>query len=125
MVISNESDLSYYESSGDKLDAKLSTRLLESIFFKNSPLHDGAVLIQQDTIKAARCVLPVTENDAFPAHLGMRHRSAVGITEVSDSIAIIVSEESGSVSYAKSGKLRQNLTEEELYKLLKKDFRKA
>lgn len=125
MVISNESDLSFYESSGDKIEAKLSSRLLESIFFKNSPLHDGAVVIQQDTIKAVRCVLPVTENDAFPPHLGMRHRAAVGVTEVSDCIAIIVSEESGTVSYARSGKLRQKLSEEELYKLLKKDFRKA
>lgn len=125
MVISNDSDLSFYESSGDRIDGRLSSRLLENIFFKNSPLHDGAVIIQQDTIKAARCVLPVTENDAFPPHLGMRHRAAVGVTEVSDCIAVIVSEETGNVGYARSGKLRQSVTQDELLKLLRKDFKKA
>lgn len=118
MVISRSSDLSFYESSGDLMGADVSKRLLESIFFKNSPLHDGAVIIKDNKIKAARCVLPVTENTELPAHYGMRHRAALGITEQSDAISIIVSEETGSISMAIDGKIHYNITPEGLEQLL-------
>ncbi|MFN0187271.1 MAG: diadenylate cyclase, partial [Bacteroidia bacterium] len=80
IIIARSSDLKFYESTGDLMDADVSKRLLESIFFKNSPMHDGAVIIENNKVKAARCVLPVTENTDLPAHYGMRHRAALGIT---------------------------------------------
>ncbi len=125
IVLSNDSDLSFYSSTGDTLDANVSARLLENIFFKNSPLHDGAVIIAKDKIVAARCVLPVTENENFPAAFGMRHRAAVGISEVSNGIVLIVSEETGKVSYAKGGKLNTNVSKEELTKFLSKDYKNS
>ena len=97
-------------------------RSLESIFFKNSPLHDGAVIIRNNKIKAARCVLPVTDNNELPAHLGMRHRAALGITEQSDAISIIVSEETGAISVAKNGVLENNLTFQELENYLQIEY---
>ena len=123
IVLSNDSDLSFYSSTGDLLEANVNTRLLENIFFKNSPLHDGAVIIAKDKIVAARCVLPVTENENFPPALGMRHRAAAGISEVSNCIVLIVSEETGKVSYSKGGRLKTNVTKEELTKFLSKDYR--
>lgn len=125
IVLSNDSDLSFYSSTGDTLDANVSSRLLENIFFKNSPLHDGAVIIAKDKIVAARCVLPVTENENFPAALGMRHRAAAGISEVSNCIVLIVSEETGKVSYAKGGRLKTNVSKEELIKFLSKDYKNS
>ena len=103
------------------MDAEVSKRLLESIFFKNSPMHDGAVIIENNKIKAARCVLPVTENTDLPAHYGMRHRAALGITEQSDAISIIVSEETGNISMAVDGKMHYNISPEELEELLTKE----
>lgn len=123
IVLGNSSDLSFYTSTGDSLDANVNTRLIENIFFKNSPLHDGAVIIEKDKIVAARCVLPVTENESFPPHLGMRHRAAAGISEMADCIVLIVSEETGTVGYAKNGKLRTNISKEDLNKLLSKDYK--
>ncbi len=114
IVISKKNDLKFYINTGEMLDARLSKRLLESIFFKNSPLHDGAIIITGNKIKAARCILPVTENPDFPAHLGMRHRAAVGITEISDAIAIVVSEQTGSVSFIAGGNIYANLNDIEL-----------
>ena len=96
---------------------------IESIFYKNSPMHDGAVIVRNNSIISARCVLPVTNNEDFPAHLGMRHRAAVGITEESDSIAIIVSEETGEISYVKDGDLFTNRTSEQLEQFLNRIFR--
>jgi DNA integrity scanning protein DisA with diadenylate cyclase activity len=117
-VVARSTDLKFYESTGDFIDADVSKRLLESIFFKNSPLHDGAVIIEKNKIKAARCVLPVTENTDLPAHYGMRHRAALGITEQTDAISIIVSEETGTISIAIDGKIFYNLTSEELERQL-------
>jgi uncharacterized protein (TIGR00159 family) len=125
IVLSNGSDLSFYSSTGDTLDANVNTRLIENIFFKNSPLHDGAVIISKDKIVAARCVLPVTENEKFPASLGMRHRAAAGVSEASNCIVIIVSEETGKVSYATGGKLKTNVSKEEIVKFLSKDYKIA
>ncbi|MGL5888404.1 MAG: diadenylate cyclase, partial [Bacteroidia bacterium] len=93
---------------------------LESIFFKNSPLHDGAVIISGNIIRAARCVLPVTENNDFPAHLGMRHRASVGITENSDAVAVAVSEQTGEIAFARDGQMEGNISPEKLKELLEK-----
>ena len=122
IILTNHSDLSFYIATGDKIESNLSARILENIFFKNSPLHDGAVIIDQNKIIAARCVLPVTDKEDFPPQLGMRHRAAAGITELSDCIAIVVSEETGTVSYVKFGKIKRFLTQEEITKLLARDF---
>jgi uncharacterized protein (TIGR00159 family) len=121
IVITRSTDMNFYESTGDIMDAEVSKRLLESIFFKNSPLHDGAVIIENDKIKAARCVLPVTDNTELPAHYGMRHRAAIGITEQTDAISVIVSEETGNISVAIDGKLQANISPDELERILTKE----
>ena len=123
IVIARATDLKFYASTGDLMDAEVSKRLIESIFFKNSPLHDGAILVEGNKIKAARCVLPVTENADLPAHLGMRHRAALGISEQSDAIAIVVSEETGEIAMAVEGEITTNLSPEELEKKLQKQLR--
>jgi uncharacterized protein (TIGR00159 family) len=123
IVLTTHNDLKFYANTGDIIDAKVSVRILESIFYKNSPLHDGAVIISHNKIAGARCVLPVTEQDSFPAHLGMRHRAAVGITESTDAIAIIVSEQTGEISFSKSGKLQTNISVDELRIFLEKEFK--
>lgn len=122
IIITKNNDLKFYANTGDTIDAKVSVRMIESIFYKNSPLHDGAIIISNNTIVAARCVLPVTENADFPAHLGMRHRAAVGITENTDAIAIVVSEQTGEISFSKEGELKHTLTQERLKELLEKEF---
>jgi len=122
IVLARKSDLEFYESTGDIMEAEVSKRLLESIFFKNSPLHDGAVIIEDNKIKAARCILPVTENTDLPAHYGMRHRAALGITEQTDAISIIVSEETGTISMAIDGQISYNISPEELERQLAEAF---
>jgi diadenylate cyclase len=123
IVITTGNELKFYVNTGDILNAKVSVRMIESIFYKNSPLHDGSIIISNNTIVGARCVLPVTEHSNFPAHLGMRHRAAVGITEDTDAIAIVVSEQTGGISYAKSGELKQGLIPEKLRELLEQEFK--
>ncbi|MBC8265876.1 MAG: TIGR00159 family protein [Flavobacteriales bacterium] len=118
LVITHADDLAFFSESGVQIQAKISIPLLKSIFFKNSPLHDGAVIVNDNKIIAARCVLPVTNNTDFPAYLGMRHRAAVGISEESDAVVIIVSEQNGKISFAKEGELTLNCTIEKLEKLL-------
>ena len=122
MVLAKSSELKYYSNTGDIMDAEISQRLIESIFFKNSPMHDGAIIIVNNKIKAARCVLPVTENVELPAHLGMRHRAAIGITEQSDALAITVSEETGEISIAHEGQIQINVNLDELEKVLREEF---
>lgn len=122
IVIARNTDLKFYASTGDLMDADVSKRLIESIFFKNSPMHDGAIIISENKIKAARCVLPVTDNQDLPAHYGMRHRAALGISEQSDAIAVIVSEETGAISVALDGELKADITPEELDSILKKEL---
>jgi len=122
IVITRENELQPYIDTGQVLDAKISGPLLESIFFKNGPLHDGAVVITGDIIRAARCILPVSTSSEIPASMGLRHRAAVGITEKSDAIAIIVSEERGQISYSIEGKLKNNVTPSELNDFLEKIF---
>jgi len=113
MVISSNTELKFYAESGDIMDAQLSKRLLISIFNKYSPLHDGAVIIYNGKVKAARCILPVTERDV-PAQFGLRHRAAIGMSEATDTLVLIVSEETGQVSLAKNGKILHNLSFQEI-----------
>ena len=124
IVLTRNSDLAVYVNSGEAIDSGLSERMLENIFFKNSPLHDGAVIINGNRIVAARCVLPVTEKEQFPTHYGMRHRAAVGITESTDAIAISVSEQTGGVSLSINGTIRADLTEEKLKQYLEQEMGK-
>ena len=109
IVFSRDSELKFYAETGDRLDAEVSKRLLLSIFSKNSPLHDGAVILHQGRIRAARCVLPVSENDHLPAHFGLRHRSAVGMSELTDTLVLAISEETGRLILARNGKILQGL----------------
>ena len=105
-------------NSGEVINANISQRLIENIFFKNSPLHDGAMVISHKRIKAAGCILPVSHNEDIPRQLGLRHRAALGITQKSDALAITVSEETGEISAAFNGKFHLNLSREELERLL-------
>lgn len=114
IILATKSDLGFYIKTGELMEANISSNILESIFYKNSPLHDGAVIISSGKIMAARCVLPITEREDFPSHLGMRHRAAVGITENTDALAIIVSEQTGEISITKGGKIDRNLNIEKL-----------
>ncbi|MBD0403452.1 MULTISPECIES: diadenylate cyclase CdaA [unclassified Flammeovirga] len=114
IVISKDSDLQFYADTGDYVDAKISKRLILSIFFKNSPMHDGACLIYNNRIQAARCILPVSENPNIPATMGLRHRAGIGMTEDTNAIVLIVSEETGQMSFIKSGKIDHNLSAMEL-----------
>jgi len=116
IVFSKDSELKFYAESGDIIDAFMSKRLLLSIFNKNSPLHDGAVIVYNGKIKAARCVLPVSESDSLSAQFGLRHRAALGMSEVTDTITLIVSEETGQLSLARNGQLDHNLSPQELRK---------
>ncbi|GAB3646683.1 diadenylate cyclase CdaA [Echinicola sediminis] len=117
MVISRNSELKFYAESGDLIDAVVSKRLLISIFNKYSPLHDGAVIIYNGKVKAARCILPVTEKEV-PAHFGLRHRAAIGMSEATDTLVLIVSEETGQVSMAKNGNILHNLSFQEVREIL-------
>jgi len=123
IVVTRKSDLKFFIATGEVVDSGLSSRMLENIFFKNSPLHDGAVIIEDNRIVSARCVLPVTERDNFPAHLGMRHRAAVGVTENTDALAIVVSEQTGAVSLTIHGEIKPELSREKLLFLLEKNTR--
>lgn len=114
IVFSRDSGLKFYAESGDILDAVLSKRILLSIFNKYSPLHDGAVIIFNGRIKAARCILPVTENDNLPAQFGLRHRAAIGMSETTDTLVLVVSEETGQLSIAWNGRMLHNLSPQEI-----------
>ena len=105
IVLTRQDNLTHIVETGDQIDAIVSHRLLENIFFKNSPLHDGAVIISGDRIIAARCTLPLTARTNVPAHYGMRHKAAIGASEESDCRVIVVSEETGTISLAVDGKI--------------------
>ncbi len=122
LVFAKYFDEQYYQNSGELVEARISKRLLESIFQKYSPLHDGAVIISENKIRCASCILPLTENDQLPPQFGLRHRAGIGISEMSDAAAVIVSEETGEIAYAKQGRVKMNLSFMELEKLLNKDF---
>lgn len=122
IVFAKYYDEQFFQNSGEIIEARISKRLLESIFQKHSPLHDGAVIISENRIKCASSILPLTENEKLPPQFGLRHRAGIGITEMSDAVAVIVSEETGEISYAKQGRVKMNISYTELDKLLTKDF---
>ena len=105
IVISHNAVIDEIINTGDKINANVHRRLLLNLFFKNSPLHDGAVIISRDKIVAARCTLPITERRDIPANFGMRHKAAIGITEDTDADAIVVSEETGRISFVSRGEV--------------------
>lgn len=123
IIITRNTELGSFERTGELINAKVSTSLLESIFFKNSPLHDGGLIINKNTIIAARCVLPVSDLVNLPVHMGLRHRAAASLTEMTDALAITVSEETGKISYFKQGRLKENIQLEELDAYLKRDLK--
>jgi diadenylate cyclase len=123
IVIAQRNELAQYITTGQPIDAPISEVLIETIFFKNSPLHDGAVVIIGDKIRAARCILPVSNKASIPPFYGLRHRAAVGITEKSDAIAIIVSEERGELAYSYEGRLFENASPANLSEFMENLFK--
>lgn len=118
IVIKRKNTLTEIENTGVIIDAKVTAPLLMNIFFKNSPLHDGAVIIGDERIVAAKCILPSTQSDV-PFNFGMRHRAAVGMSEASDAVIVVVSEETGGISVVKNGLAKSNLTPQLLTEELK------
>ncbi len=114
IVFTKNTPLKFYAESGDVINAEVSKRLLMAIFNKNSPLHDGAVILYHGKISAARCILPISEMDDLPAQYGLRHRAALGMSEVTDTLVLVVSEETGQYSLARNGKMMHNLSLQEL-----------
>jgi len=114
IIVTRENNLDDYVQTGEIINSQTSRELIETIFFKNTPLHDGALIINRQTMVAARCILPISRREDIPSYLGLRHRSAIGITELTDSIAIVVSEQTGSMSYCIVGKIKQNVSYKEL-----------
>ena len=107
---------------GDLIDATINQRLIENIFFKNSPLHDGAMVVSKKRIKAAGCILPVSHDLDIPKELGLRHRAAMGISQETDAVAVVVSEETGGISVVVRGNFRLRLSAEELESILTKEL---
>jgi len=120
LVFTNAPNLEGLYTSGVELDADVSMQLLISIFNPKSPLHDGAAIIKDDKIMAASCVLPVSSNPRIPQHLGLRHRAAVGISENTNVMAFIISEESGKISYARNGDVMEDISLDKMHQLLHK-----
>lgn len=122
IVVERNTPLDDIVMTGDTIDANINQRLIENIFFKNSPLHDGAMVISNKRVKAAGCILPVSHDLNIPKELGLRHRAALGISQESDAIAIVVSEETGGISIATKGEFRLRLSAEEMESILTKEL---
>ena len=122
IVIERLTDLDVFAATGDLVDGYLSSRLIEAIFFKNSPMHDGAMIIRNNRIDSARCILPSSDNPYIPAHLGLRHRAAMGLSEHSDALIIVVSEETGKISVVENGELETLASPGELAERLKSEM---
>lgn len=122
IVLTKKSDLINITSAGDSIEAEISSILINSIFFKNSPLHDGAIVISGNKIKSARCILPLSDNKDLPSKYGLRHRAAIGLTQVTDAVVIVVSEETGDIAFVIEGNIQSELTANKLKELLKKEF---
>jgi len=121
IVIKRNTSLDFVKTSGDSMDMLVNKPILESVFYKNSPLHDGAMIIEDNHIVATRVILPVS-NSNMPLRFGLRHRAAVGITEKTDAVALVVSEETGKLSYIKNGEFVIFKTREELEEKIKRDL---
>ncbi len=117
IVLSGSENLKEYTETGERLDAIVSARLIENIFFKNTPLHDGALIIRDGKMIAAACILPVSKDQSIPQHYGLRHRAALGLAEKSDATCIVVSEETGRISVAEDGAIRE-VKEDDLFLVL-------
>lgn len=117
MIITRQNELAQFIRTGQEINSSLSSSLIENIFFKNSPLHDGAMIITGQQIKAAGCIMPVSKKQVN-RHIGLRHRAAIGISEVSDCIAVVVSEETGYISYAILGDITYNVSVQDLQSML-------
>ena len=122
IVFARDQRLDEYAKTGTTIDAQVSDQLIRNIFFKNSPLHDGAMIIRDGRIASAGCVLPLSTNENLPPELGTRHRAGVGMSEATDAVVVIVSEENGSISVAAGGMLKRSLELETLDKLLRQDL---
>lgn len=122
IVVERQTKIGEIIKTGVQLEASITSELITNIFYPNTPLHDGAIVIRDNKIKAASCFLPLTDNPNLSKELGTRHRAALGITEISDAIAIVVSEESGKISFALNGGLTRNLTPDTLRKALNKNL---
>jgi DNA integrity scanning protein DisA with diadenylate cyclase activity len=122
IVIERGAPLEDIIDTGDVIDANINQRLIENIFFKNSPLHDGAMIISNKRITAAGCILPVSHYRDIPKELGLRHRAAMGISQESDAIAVVVSEETGRISVAVKGQFHLRLSAEELESILTREI---
>lgn len=122
IIFLRQNESSEIIATGERIDATASAALIETLFFKNSPLHDGAVIVRGNNIIAARCILPVSSNNSIDPNLGLRHRSAIGMTEQNDSIAVIVSEETGAISYAEAGVIRHDVSPLQLRQFLEKSL---
>lgn len=118
IVIQRKIPLTDYEATGDIIDADINVRLIENIFFKNSPLHDGAMIIADNKIKSVGCILPVSRDMDIPKNLGLRHRAALGMSQTTDAVCVVVSEETGGISVAIEGKFKIKLTAPELDHIL-------
>ena len=114
IVLQHANSLNRYIETGDQLGAAINRRLIENIFFKNTPLHDGAMILSSNSILAARCTLPITENPDVPPQFGMRHKAALGLSETTDASIIVVSEETGEISFVEQGKMKHGLGINEL-----------
>ena len=122
IVFARKTPLKDIIETGERIDAIVSRDLIENIFFKNSPLHDGALIIENHKIAAARCILPVSKDDKIPSGLGLRHRSAIGSTTLTDAIAVIVSEQTGQISFCKNGEIVQNISPIVLEQMLNEEL---
>lgn len=118
IVLTRTSELKDFQHTGDIINSDYSTQLIETIFFKNTPLHDGAMIADRTKIHAAACILPVSQNMDIPKSFGLRHRSALGITEATDAVAIVVSEESGKITFFDHGVVEHDISVERLTDLL-------
>jgi TIGR00159 family protein len=124
IVLEQEMSLGMYEQTGEMINADVSTRLIENIFFKNTPLHDGAMIISRDKIKAAGCILPISQDPNIPKQFGLRHRAGLAISQETDAMVVIVSEERGKISFMKGGHIYPNINADKLQELLSEPFNK-
>jgi uncharacterized protein (TIGR00159 family) len=122
IVIRRQTNLDFVKNTGDEMNIIINEPIIESIFYKNSPLHDGALVIEGNKITATRAILPVSNDRKIPLRFGLRHRAAVGITEKTDALALVVSEESGQISYIKNGEFKIFNDQEDLLKKIKNDL---
>ncbi|GAA3571303.1 diadenylate cyclase CdaA [Snuella lapsa] len=122
IVIERNNNLDFLTSTGDEMNIKVTQPIIESIFFKNSPLHDGAIIVSNNIVKATRVILPVNNEKSIPQRFGLRHRAAIGVTEKTDALALVVSEETGHTSYFKDGEFIVFNDTQELIKMIKSDL---